>query len=102
MNFPIVDGFDNSYNGGGSDCFVAKISPDGKQLLLIYRDLPLKYLDIEKGSVVREIPIKADPKKVYDYAFSPDMKLLALATNTGIKLWDLKKEKELKMKGSVL
>jgi WD40 repeat protein len=72
-------------------------SRDGKMLLLIYRDLPLKFLDISEGKVVRTIDMKADPKKVWDYSFSPDMKLLALATNNGIKLWDIEKGAELKV-----
>ena len=81
-----------------------EFSLDGKKLLLMYRDLPLKYLDLEQGKVVKEIPINADPKKLQDYAFSPNMKLLALATNNGIKLWDLEKEKEIKvfLKGKVI
>ena len=74
-----------------------EFSKDGKNLLLIYRDYPLKFIDIFTGRLVRSIPINADPRKVYDYAFSPDMKLLALATTNGIKLWDIDKGKQLKI-----
>ncbi len=66
-------------------------SKDGKMLILIYRDLPITWLDIAAGKVVKKIDAKADPKKVWDFSFSPDQKILALATNTGIKLWDVEK-----------
>ena len=66
-----------------------EFSLDGKCLILLYRDLPLKFLDFAAKKVVREIPIAADPRKVYDYSFSPDMKLLALATGNGVKVWDV-------------
>ncbi|MDQ7823403.1 MAG: WD40 repeat domain-containing protein [Candidatus Eremiobacteraeota bacterium] len=72
-------------------------SKDGKMLLLIYRDLPLKFLDYMNGKIVKTLPINADPNKVWDFSFSPDMRLLALATNTGIKLWDIEKSAELKV-----
>jgi len=72
-------------------------SKDGTQLILIYRDLPIKYVDYMEGKIVRSVDAKADPKKVYDFSFSPDMKLLALATNNGIKLWDMDKGSQVKV-----
>lgn len=66
-------------------------SNDGKMLILIYRDLPVVWLDIASEKIVKKIDAKADPKKVWDFTFSPDQKVLALATNTGIKLYDVDK-----------
>lgn len=71
-------------------------SKDGKMIILIYRDLPITYLDIASEKVVKKIDAKADPKKVWDFSFSPDQKILALATNTGIKLWDTDKGVQIK------
>ncbi len=34
QDFPIINGFDNSYNGGETDGFIAKISPEGSDLVL--------------------------------------------------------------------
>ncbi|MBP7866140.1 MAG: hypothetical protein KA419_09340 [Acidobacteria bacterium] len=86
----VIKEYDESVHGMPAlDGF--EYTADGKMLILIYRDLPLKFLDLAAGKVVRTLPTAADPKKVYDYAFSPDMKLLAFGTTTGIKLWDLEK-----------
>ena len=72
-----------------------EFSPDGKQLLLMRSDLPLKVIEWSASKVVREIPLQADPKKILSYAFSPDQNLLAVGTYHGIALWDLKAGKKI-------
>lgn len=69
---------------------------DGKQLILLRNIQPVKWLDWQAGKITRQLDIQADPKKIMDYSFSPDQNLLAVATNKGIHLWDLKAGKKLK------
>lgn len=73
-----------------------EFSKDGKQLIILRSDKPMKFIDWEKGSVSRSISLAADPKKILDYAFSPDGRLLAVATYKGIQLWDVNQGKKLK------
>ncbi len=72
-----------------------EFSTTGKNLLMIRKDLPLTYVEWATGKVVKEVPLKADPKKVYSYAFSPQQDLVAVGTDTGVALWDLKAGKKL-------
>jgi len=69
---------------------------DGKQLILLRNSQPMRYLDWNAGTITREIPLDADPKKILDYAFNPDQSRLALGTYKGVKLWDTRAGKLLK------
>jgi hypothetical protein len=76
-----------------------EFTPDGKQLILMRSDKPLKFIDWKAGKVVREVPINVDPKKLLAYAFSPTQDLLAasgMSNKSGIALWDMKAGKKLK------
>ncbi len=71
-----------------------EFSLDGKSLLMLRKDLPLTYVDWATSKIVKEVPLKADPKKIYSYAFSPQQDLVAVGTDGGIALWDLKSSKK--------
>ncbi|MGE0493343.1 MAG: WD40 repeat domain-containing protein [Vulcanimicrobiota bacterium] len=71
-------------------------SLDGKHLLLLRNILPMKTIDWRAGKVVKELDLKADPKKIWGYAYGPKQNLLALGTSDGIALWDLAAGKKLK------
>lgn len=71
-----------------------EFSLDGKNLLMLRKDLPLTYVDWASSKVVKEVPLKADPKKIYCYAFSPQQDLVAVGSDSGIALWDLKAAKK--------
>ncbi|MEW6281339.1 MAG: hypothetical protein AB1758_22200, partial [Candidatus Eremiobacterota bacterium] len=73
-----------------------EFSLDGSQLLTLRSSHPLRFIDWKNGKVVREIALNADPRKIMDYTFSPDMGLLAVGTSKGIHLWDVKKGVKLK------
>lgn len=69
---------------------------DGKQLILMRNFQPMRWIDWNAGKVTRELATNADPKKIMDYTFSPDQAMVALATSTGVALWDLKSGKLVK------
>ncbi|MBI3930337.1 MAG: WD40 repeat domain-containing protein [Armatimonadetes bacterium] len=71
-------------------------SNDGKLLLMLRNFQPMKFVDWKSGKVTREIPLDADPKKIYSYAYSPKQDLLAVGTSKGIALWDVVGGKKLK------
>jgi WD40 repeat protein len=70
-------------------------SPDGKTLAggLTEKGDALQLLDVATGKRVASLPVFADrpPGAGRDYhlAYSPDGKLLAVATSTGARLWDV-------------
>ena len=71
-----------------------EFSTNGKNLLMILKDQPLTYVEWETGKVVKEVPIKVNPDKVYVAAYSPQQDLVACGSKTGIVLWDLKAGKQ--------
>ena len=83
---------------GVDACDGLEFTPDGKQLILLRSDKPMKFIDWKTSKVVREIPLNVDPQKLLAYAFSPTQDLLAVAGRNpnGIALWDVKAGKKLK------
>jgi WD40 repeat protein len=71
-----------------------EFSTNGKNLLMVRKDLPLTYVDWAAGKVVKEVPVKAHPKKVYVTAYSPQQDLAAFGSDAGIAVWDLKAGKQ--------
>ncbi len=69
---------------------------DSKQIILLRNFQPMKWIDWSAGTVTKELATNADPKKIMDYSFSPDQGLVAIATSTGVALWDVKAGKKLK------
>jgi len=83
---------------GVDACDGLEFTPDGKQLILLRSDKPMKFIDWKTNKVVREIPLNVDPQKLLAYAFSPTQDLLAVSGRNpnGIALWDVKAGKKIK------
>lgn len=83
---------------GVDACDGLEFTPDGKQLILLRSDKPMKFIDWKTSKVVREIPLNVDPQKLLAYAFSPTQDLLAVSGRNpnGIALWDVKAGKKIK------
>ncbi len=74
-----------------------EFSLDGKKLITLRSNRPLKFIDWKQGKVVRSIDLKADPRKILAYAFSPDHSLCALGCyKNGLQVWDIKSGRKIK------
>lgn len=68
-----------------------EFTPDGNHIVVFRAGYPLKEIDWKTQSVSRTIELGINGPKIEDYAFTPDHKVLVLATPTGIDLWDYSK-----------
>lgn len=65
-----------------------EFTKDSNHIVVFKAGYPLKEIDWKNKTEVRKIELGINGPKIEDYAFTPDYKLLVLATPMGIDLWD--------------
>src|SRR5262249_4665606 len=74
---------------GSGEIAVPRLMPDGKTLVLGTNQGEVLFLDRTPKGLVERTRFKVDAEPVYRLELSPDGRLLATASSSGVKLWDL-------------
>lgn len=80
-------GNDVLYNGKFVDG-IAFTGLEDSRLVVMRAEAPLKVIDWKNKKVETEIDLGVTGYKITDFAFTPDQKILAVAKNDGIDIWD--------------
>ncbi len=68
-----------------------EFTPDGKQIIAMCGNNPLKVIDWQDQKVSRTIDLGLTASKIEDYKFTPDYQILAIASANGVDVWNFSK-----------